>query len=117
MIDHSHFTAATNLVAIDVAKEWNVALVQEPSGRRRSFKFANRRADHDEFIAFLRSLTGPLQIGLEPTGDFHRNIAYRLLTEGFQVVSISSLALARFREARFGTWIRTIPRMRKSCSR
>jgi transposase len=110
MIDHSHFTAATNLVAIDVAKEWNVALVQEPSGRRRSFKFANRRADHDEFIAFLHSLAGPVQVGLEPTGDFHRNIAYRLLTEGFQVVSISSLALACFREARFGTWDKNDPK-------
>jgi transposase len=110
MMDHSHFTAATNLVAIDVAKEWNVALVQEPSGRRRSFKFANRRADHDEFIAFLHSLAGPVQVGLEPTGDFHRNIAYRVLTEGFHVVSISSLALARFREARFGTWDKNDPK-------
>jgi len=110
MIDHSHSTAATNLVAIDVAKEWNVALVQEPCGRRRSFKFANRRADHDDFMAFLHSLAGPVQVGLEPTGDFHRNIAYRLLTEGFQVVSISSLALARFREARFGTWDKNDPK-------
>ena len=110
MIDHSHSTAATNLVAIDVAKEWNVALVQGPSGRRRSFKFANRRADHDDFVAFLHTLSGPVQVGLEPTGDFHRNIAYRLLNEGFQVVSISSLALARFREARFGTWDKNDPK-------
>ena len=110
MIDHSHSTAATNLVAIDVAKEWNVALVQEPFGRRRSFKFANRRADHDDFVAFLHSLDGPVQVGLEPTGDFHRNIAYRLLNEGFKVVSISSLALARFREARFGTWDKNDPK-------
>ena len=110
MIDHSHCTAATNLVAIDVAKEWNVALVQESSGRRRSFKFANRRADHDDFVSLLHSLDGSVQVGLEPTGDFHRNIAYRLLIEGFQVVSISSLALARFREARFGTWDKNDPK-------
>ena len=110
MIDHSHSTAATNLVAIDGAKEWNVALVHEPCGRRRSFKFANRRADHDEFVTFLHSLDGQVQVGLEPTGDFHRNIAYRLLSEGFPVVSISSLALARFREARFGTWDKNDPK-------
>lgn len=110
MIDQQHSIAATNLVAIDIAKEWNIALIQETSGRRRKFKFANRRADHDHFVAFLHSLAGPVQVALEPTGDYHRNIAYRLLTEGFHVVSISSLALARFREARFGTWDKNDPK-------
>jgi transposase len=110
MIDHSNSTAALNLVAIDIAKDWNVALIQEPAGRRRCFKFANRRADHDQFVVFLHSLSGPVQIGLEPTGDYHRNLAHRLLVEGFPVVSISSLALARFREARFGTWDKNDPK-------
>jgi transposase len=110
MIDHSHSTATANLVAIDVAKDWNVALIQEPAGRRRSFKFANRSADHNEFVTYLHSLSGPVQIGMEPTGDYHRTIAYRLLSEGFRVVSISSLALARFREARFGTWDKNDPK-------
>jgi len=104
MIDQQHSTAASNLVAIDIAKDWNVALVQDTLGRRHRFKFANRGADHDHFVQFLHSLPGTVRIGLEPTGDYHRPIAHRLLREGFQVVSISSLALARFREARFGTW-------------
>jgi hypothetical protein len=68
MIDQHHSTADSNLVAIDVAKDWNVALVQEPSGRRRSFKFANQCADHNEFIAFLRSLTGPVQVAFGTDG-------------------------------------------------
>jgi transposase len=110
MIDQRHSTIASNLVAIDIAKDWNVALIQECSGRRRSFKFANRAADHNEFVHYLHSLSGPICIGLEPTGDFHRTLAYRLLTEGFQVVSISSLALARVREARFGTWDKNDPK-------
>jgi transposase len=110
MIDQQHSTAAINLVAIDIAKEWNVALVRDASDRRHRFKFANRRADHDCFVQFLHSLSGPVKIGLEPTGDYHRVIAHRLLTEGFQVVSISSLALARFREARFGTWDKNDPK-------
>lgn len=110
MIDHPDNTAAVNLIAIDIAKDWNVALIQDTSGRRRSFKFANRFSDHNEFIAYLHSLSGPVHIGLEPTGDYHRSIAYRLLTEGFHVVSISSLALARFREARFGTWDKNDPK-------
>lgn len=110
MIDQQHSTAAANLVAIDIAKDWNVALVQDASGRRQRFKFANRGADHDHFVQFLRSLSGPVKIGLEPTGDYHRTIAHRLLTEGFEVVSLSSLALARFREARFGTWDKNDPK-------
>lgn len=110
MIDHPHSTVAANLVAIDIAKQWNVALIQERAGGRRSFKFANQAADHDQFVEYLKALDGPVCVGLEPTGDFHRNIAYRLLTEGFQVVSISSLALARFREARFGTWDKNDPK-------
>ena len=110
MIDHPHSTAATNLVAIDIAKDWNIALIQDSSGRRQSFKFANRFTDHNQFVQYLHSLPGRVCIGLEPTGDYHRAIAYRLLTEGFEVVSISSLALARFREARFGTWDKNDPK-------
>lgn len=110
MIDQQHSTAASNLVAIDIAKDWNVALMQETSGRRQRFKFANRGTDHDRFVQFLRSLSGPVRIGLEPTGDYHRPLAHRLLREGFEVVSISSLALARFREARFGTWDKNDPK-------
>ena len=110
MIDQQHSTAASNLVAIDIAKDWNVALVQDTLGRRHRFKFANRGADHDHFVQFLHSLPGTVRIGLEPTGDYHRSIAHRLLREGFQVVSISSLALARFREARFGTWDKNDPK-------
>jgi transposase len=110
MIDPLNSTTTANLVAIDIAKEWNVALIQESSGQRRSIKFANRFADYNEFVQYLHSLPGPVCIGLEPTGDFHRTIAHRLLTEGFQVVSISSLALARFREARFGNWDKNDPK-------
>lgn len=110
MIDHKHSTAPANLVAIDVAKDWNVVLVRDQAGNRRHFKVANRRADHDRLIGFLKSLPAPVRIGLEPTGDYHRPLAYRLLVEGFDVVSISSVALARFREARYGTWDKNDPK-------
>jgi hypothetical protein len=83
------------------------------SGRRRSFRFANRFADHNEFVQYRHSLSGTVCIGLEPTGDFHRTIAYRSLAEGFQVVSISSLALSRFVKPDSATGTRTIPKMRK----
>lgn len=110
MIDQSHSTSAANLVAIDVAKEWNVALAQEASGQRRRFKFANRYADYQELVQYLRSLTGPVTVGLEPTGDYHRPLANRLLREGFQVAAIPSVPLARMREARFGSWDKNDPK-------
>lgn len=47
VIDHFDCTAAVNLVAIDLAKGWNVVLVQDSSANRRTFKFANRKPDHD----------------------------------------------------------------------
>ena len=110
MIDHLHCTSSDNLVAIDIAKDWNVVLVLESCGTRRSFKVANRRADHDRLVAFLRSLPGRVIAGLEPTADYHRPLAYRLLAEGIDVVGISSVALARMREARYGTWDKNDPK-------
>lgn len=110
MTDQSHSTAGTNLVAIDIAKEWNVVLVQEASGQKRSFKVANNAADHDQLLLYLSSLSGRTRVAFEPTGDFHRPLAFRLLKAGFEVVSISSVAQARFREARYGTWDKNDPK-------
>jgi transposase len=110
MTEHKNVHPAGSLVAIDVAKEWNLVLTTSGSGDRRTFKVANRRTDHDRLVSFMKTLPGPVRVGLEPTGDFHRPLAYRLLSEGFQVVSISSVALARFREARYGTWDKNDPK-------
>ncbi len=110
MTDQSHSTAGTNLVAIDIAKEWNVVLVQEASGQKRNFKVANNAADHNQLLLYLASLSGRTRIAFEPTGEFHRPLAFRLLQAGFEVVSISSIAQARFREARYGTWDKNDPK-------
>ena len=110
MAGREHVTTDALLVAVDVAKDWNVVLVEAPDGARRGFRVANRRADHDQFIAYLRSAGRPVRVALEPTGDFHRSLAYRLLREGFEVVGISSVAQARFREARYGTWDKNDPK-------
>jgi putative heme iron utilization protein len=78
VIDHLNCTAAENLVAIDVAKDWNVVLLQDHSANRRSCKFANRKPDHDRLVAFLKGLSGAVIVGLEPTGDYHRvSLAFR----------------------------------------
>src|SRR5918993_238058 len=78
-----------------------------PVNRSRS----HRRADHDRLITFLKGLSeSPVVAAFEPTGDYHRPLAFRLLSEGIQVVAVSSVALARIREARFGTWDKNDPK-------
>ena len=61
-------------------------------------------------VDFLHSLGGRCRVALEPTGDYHRPIAHRLLTAGFDVVSISSVAQSRFREAMFNSWDKNDPK-------
>jgi transposase len=103
-------TPTPTLVAIDVAKRWNVVLVEEPDGRRQRFRVANTRSDHDRLVQFLQNQHGQCQVALEPTGDYHRPLAYRLLREGVEVYLVSSVAAARFREALFNSWDKNDPK-------
>ena len=61
-------------------------------------------------LHYLTGLSGRTRVALEPTGDFHRPRGCRLLQAGFEVVSISSAAQARFREALYGTWDKNDPK-------
>ena len=97
-------TAETWLVAIDIGKRFHAVLVEEPDGKRQRFQMASTIEDYDRLVGFLRGLSGPVRIALEPTGNLHRTLAYRLLREGFPVVSVSSVAGARYREAMFNSW-------------
>jgi hypothetical protein len=58
MADHSNSTSEVNLVAIDIAKEWNAVLVKDSSGSKRRFKVANIAADHEQLVRFLSALPG-----------------------------------------------------------
>ncbi len=102
--------APHTLVAIDIAKGINVALVEHADGRQQRFRFTHQRADYDRLIAFLQGCTGPCRIALEPTADYHRTLAYRLVREGFDVVLVSSVAGARLREAVFNSWDKNDPK-------
>ncbi len=90
--------AGAALVAIDVAKLRNEVLIEQPEARRRRrLTVANTRAEHDRLVAELQALGRPVTVGLEPTGHYHRPLAWRLVQAGFDVRLISSLALARTR--------------------
>ena len=98
-------------VAIDVAKDRHEALIEAPGWRsRKKFRVQNTAEEFRSFAAFLHSLGSPVRIGFEPTGNYHRALAYFLHSEGFQLQLISSLALARTREAMHNSWDKNDPK-------
>jgi transposase len=104
-------TSGTALVAIDIAKVKNDIVIELPGKqRRRRMKVLNTRAEHQRFIDQLRALNCPVQIGFEATGNYHRPLAWRLLEAGFDLRLISSVALARTREALHNGWDKNDPK-------
>ena len=110
MADTNDATSKVHWIAIDVARYWNAVLIETATGNRHRFKMANSAADFDRLVQFVQSLGGRCRAGLEPTGDYHRPIAHRLLQAGVEVVSISSVAQARYREAMFNSWDKNDPK-------
>ena len=93
------------LVAIDVSKLRNDVLIEIPGATRRTRRVVlNSRAEHDRFVEFLLSLGQTVIAGFEATGNYHRPLAYRLLDAGFELRLVSSVALARTREALHNGW-------------
>lgn len=87
------------LVAIDIAKARNEVLIAPPGARRRRLTVLNTRAEHDRLAEILSGYAAPVVVGFEATGDYYRTRAWRLADAGVQMRLISSVALARTREA------------------
>jgi transposase len=85
MASNNDPSAPRTWVAIDVAKGWNVARVEHEDGRQQRFRFAHGADDYDRLVDFLRGAPSPCRIALEPTADYHRTLAYRLVVEGFDL--------------------------------
>ena len=98
-------------VAIDIAKARNDVLVEVPgTKRRRRLIVQNTRAEHDRFITELGAFQCPVIAGFEATGNYHRALAWRLIEAGVETRLISSMALARQREAIHNGWDKNDPR-------
>lgn len=110
MTSQQHPTPSLVWVAIDIAKHWNSALVEHPDGRQQRFRFTHCLDDYDRLVGLLRTFPVPCRIAFEPTADFHRTLGFRLLTEGFEVYLVSSVAGARLREAIFNSWDKNDPK-------
>jgi transposase len=110
MTSKSSTTSPVVWVAIDVAKLTHQVLLELPSGRRRAMRVANTKAEIDRFVATLRAFDLPCEIAFEPTGDYHRPLAYVLGQAGFHLGLVSSIAVARTREALYNSWDKNDPK-------
>ncbi|MGR3609902.1 MAG: IS110 family transposase, partial [Sulfitobacter sp.] len=98
------------LVAIDISKARHEVLISVPGRRRRRrLTVLNQREDFDRLIASLREYGSPVRVAFEATGNYHRALAYRLGIAGFDVKLVSSVALARTREALNNSWDKNDP--------
>jgi transposase len=103
-------TLPTVRVAIDVAKLTHQVLLELPTGKRRALRVANTKMEIDHFVSLLRSLEYPCEVAFEPTGDYHRPLAYILGQAGFRLSLVSSLAVARTRDAMYNSWDKNDPK-------
>jgi transposase len=85
-------------------------LVELPNGRRRARRGANTKTEIDAFVAESQALHHPCDIAFEPTGDYHRPLAYLLGQAGFHLSLVSSVAVARTREALYNSWDKNDPK-------
>ena len=110
MTSASSTTTPTVRVAIDIAKFTHQVLIELPNGKRRVIRVANSRAELDRLVAMLQAMPHPCEVAFEPTGDYHRPVAYALGQAGCRLRFVSSLAVARTREALFNTWDKNDPK-------
>ena len=110
MTKHQPIPAETVLVAIDIAEVRNEVLVEVPGQRRRRLTVLNTRTEHDRLIGILASLGFPVVAGFEATGNYHRPLVWRLLEAGIDLRLISSVALARTRQALHNGWDKNDPK-------
>jgi transposase len=103
-------TTETTWVAIDVAKLVHQVLIETPDGRRRMMRVANTASEIERLVTFLQHGTTACVIAFEPTGDYHRAVMHRLGLAGFALRQVSSLAVARTRDALYNSWDKNDPK-------
>ena len=110
MTNQPNNKAYCSWVAIDIAKDSNVVMIETTLGKTRRLRIANSSKGHNHLVNLMRELPQPCHVGFEATGNYHRPLAFRLVTEGFDASLISSLASARYREAIFNSWDKNDPK-------
>lgn len=98
------------VVAIDVAKQAHEVLMEPPEGGRQRWRMVNCHWDYVALQQRLQAFQAPVLIGFEATGTAHRPLAYFLHQCGFEHRLISSLAVARTRDALYNSWDKNDPK-------
>jgi transposase len=99
------------LVAIDISKHRHDVLIASPGKtRRHRMTLTNSIEDFYRLIAILKEYQLPVRIGFEATGNYHRALMYQLGLAGFELKLVSSVALARTREALHNSWDKNDPK-------
>ena len=79
------------LVAIDMSKHRQEVLLERPEGgRRRRMTVMATKADYDRLADDLTTIGRPVIVGFEATGNYHRTLAHRLLSAGFELAAACS---------------------------
>ena len=105
------FTVSTLLVAIDISKHRHEVLIGVPGKkRRRRMTITNTLGDFQRLVAALSGYGLPVRIGFEATGNYHRALAHYLGQAGFELKLVSSVGLARTREALHNSWDKNDPK-------
>jgi transposase len=103
--------SAPVLVGIDIAKNRHEVLIEAPGRkRRRRVTMLNTRADFDRLTALLLEHDRLVRVAFEATGNYHRALAWRLIQAGFETKLVSSVGLARTREALHNGWDKNDPK-------
>ncbi len=104
-------TDARLLVGIDVSKNRHEVLIAVPGkARRRRMTVLNTAGDYQRLMDVLRGFGLPVVIGFEATGNYHRALMFALGAAGFELKLVSSVALARTREALHNSWDKNDPK-------
>jgi transposase len=99
------------LVGIDISKNRHEVLIGVPGkARRRRMTVLNTADDYQRLIDVLRGFGSPVVIGFEATGNYHRALMFALGAAGFKLKIVSSVALARTREALHNSWDKNDPK-------
>ena len=99
------------LVGIDIAKHRHEVLIETPGQtRRRRLTILNAKDDFDRLVETLRGYGCPVRVAFEATGNYHRALAYTLTVAGFETKLVSSVGLARTREALHSGWDKNDPK-------
>ena len=73
-------------------------------------RVANTKPDIERLVTYLQSLGIQCIIAFEPTGDYHRAVMHRLGRAGLALRQVSSLAVARTRDAMYNSWDKNDPK-------